>query len=191
MKKNIITSVKVFVVMTVLVGVIYPLLITGISYLLFPDQANGSIIVENGKVIGSKLIGQKFISEKYFWSRPSAIDYNPFPSGASNLAPTSTKLKNLYENRKVIFAKNNFIVNPESIPNEMLFASGSGVDPHISPESAYFQVNRISKARKFNHTRNEELIKLITRIIENPQISILGESRINVLMLNMELDKLK
>lgn len=191
MKKNIITTVKIFLVITVFVGIIYPLLITGISFLIFPYQSNGSILTADGKVIGSELIGQKFTSEKYFWSRPSAIDYNPYPSGASNLAPTSAKLKKLYEERKACFAKSNFINNPEIIPHEMLFASASGVDPHISPQSAYLQVNRISNARKFNGTQMDELIKLISRVIENPQIDILGESRINVLILNMGLDKIK
>ncbi len=191
MKKNIITSVKIFLIMTLLVGIIYPLFISGISLLIFSNQAEGSIIKADGKIIGSKLIGQKFISDKYFWSRPSAIDYNPYPSGASNLAPTSAKLKELYKNRKEIFARSNFVKNLKIIPNEMLFASGSGVDPHISLQSTLLQVDRISNIRNFNKTQKEELIKLIATFIENPQLGFLGESRINVLMLNMELDKIK
>ena len=191
MKKNIIVSLKIFLIMALLVGIIYPLFIYGISQLIFPNQAEGSIIKVGGKIIGSKLIGQKFNSDKYFWSRPSAIDYNPNPSGASNLSPTSAKLKRLYEERKGIFTRSNFIQKTKTIPNEMLFASGSGVDPHISPQSAFLQVNRISNSRMFNKTQKEELIKLITAFIEKPQIGFLGEYRINVLMLNLELDKIK
>ncbi len=191
MKKKILTTIKLFLVLTLLVGIIYPLFISAISMLFFSHQADGSMLSLDGKIVGSKLIGQKFTSDKYFWSRPSAIDYNPFPSGASNLAPTSAKLKQLYVNRKENFAKSNFIKNSSLIPNEMLFASGSGVDPDITPESAFLQVDRICNSRNFNTTQKEELIKLIAKIIENPQIGFLGESRINVLMLNMELDKIK
>jgi potassium-transporting ATPase KdpC subunit len=191
MGKKILTSIKLFLVLTLLAGIIYPLIISAISIFLFPNQANGSMITLNGKIVGSKLIGQKFVTEKYFWSRPSAIDYNPFPSGASNLAPTSAALKNLYETRKETFAKSNLIKNSKMIPNEMLFASGSGVDPDITPEAAFLQVERICNFRKFSVTQKNELIRTINQLIENSQIGFLGERRINVLLLNMELDKIK
>ena len=177
--------------MSLITGVIYPMLITGISDLIFRTKAEGSIIREGNKIIGSKLIGQKFISDKYFWSRPSSIDYNPFPSGASNLSPTSAKLLKLFNGRKEIFNKRNFVNDRDVIPNEMLFASASGVDPDISPQSAYMQVNRISEARKFSPIQKEKLINLIGGSIENPQIGFLGENRINVLLLNLELDRIK
>lgn len=191
MKKNILTAAKVLLMMTLLLGMIYPLLITGISLLIFPYQAGGSIIKVNQKIVGSELIGQKFITDKYFWSRPSVIDYNPYPSGASNLALTSKKLKEIYEKRKKIFAERNFIHDPAIIPNEMLFASGSGVDPHISTQSALLQVERVAKFRKFNKIQTEKLVKLIHKLTEKSQLYFLGDSIVNVLDLNMEMDRIK
>jgi len=190
MKKQIIISIKIFAVLTVLCGIAYPLLITGIAQLAFPEKANGSLIMKGNKVIGSELIGQKFDSIIYFSSRPSAIDYNPMPSGGSNFGPTSSKLKQLIADRKAQWVKSNPTSDPEKIPSEMLLASGSGLDPHISPKAALMQVERIVKARQFGNDKKQQILKAITELSEAPQFLILGENRINVLALNLELDKL-
>ena len=176
--------------MTLLTGIIYPLLMTGIAQISFPTKANGSLIMKDGMIIGSELIGQKFDSSIYFWSRPSAIGYNPIPSGASNYGPTSDTLRKLVEARRVRFVQANSIVDILSIPKEMVFASGSGLDPHISPESALLQAERICNARKFDNNQKEKLLNKINEITERPQYYLLGEERINVLLLNLELDKL-
>jgi K+-transporting ATPase, C subunit len=190
MKKQTIIALKFLLVMTVLTGIIYPLVMTGLAQLSFPSKANGSLIKKDGKIIGSKLIGQKFDSTIYFWSRPSAIDYNPIPSGASNLGPTSDKLKKQVVERRILFATMNTIVDTTAIPKEMLFASASGLDPHISQKAALLQVDRIAKARNFNAIQKQNLVQSVINITETPQFLVLGEERVNVLILNLELDKL-
>ena len=144
--------------MTFLTGIIYPLFMTGIAQIAFPAKANGSLILKDDKIAGSELIGQKFDSSIYFWSRPSAIDYNPIPSGASNLGPTSDKLKKQVEDRRRLFAAKNSITDANAIPKEMIFASGSGIDPDISPEAAYLQLDRVAKARKYNNKAHFSII---------------------------------
>jgi len=190
MKTQIKIALKFLLTMTILTGVIYPFLMTGLAQLSYPSKANGSLLKKDGKIIGSELIGQKFDSSIYFWSRPSAIGYNPIPSGASNYGPTSDTLKKLVVARRVLFAKMNLIEDVMTIPKEMIFASGSGLDPHISPDAALMQVDRISKSRNFDNIRKEKLLKFIKDITETPQFFCLGEPRINVLMLNLELDKI-
>jgi potassium-transporting ATPase KdpC subunit len=191
MKTQMIIALKFLMVMTLLTGIIYPLLMTGFAQVSFPSKANGSLIMKDGRIIGSELIGQKFDSSIYFWSRPSAIGYNPIPSGASNYGPTSDTLKKQVGARRLLFAKMNSMTDPLSIPKEMIFASGSGLDPHISPEAALLQVDRISKARQFDNAQKEKLRKKIKDLTENPQFFFLGEPRINVLMLNLELNKIQ
>ena len=191
MKTQIIISIKIFALFTILCGIVYPLFISGIAQLVFSAKANGSLIVQENKVIGSELIGQKFDSEIYFWSRPSAIDYNPQPSGGSNLGPTSSKLKQLIADRTAQWIKSNPTSDPKKIPSEMLLASASGLDPHISPKAALLQVDRIVKARKFSDQQKQKLLKIVTEQTESPQFSFLGETRIKVLTLNIALDKLK
>jgi potassium-transporting ATPase KdpC subunit len=191
MKKQTIIALKFLLVMTFLTGLVYPLLMTGLSQLSFPSKANGSLITKDGKIIGSELIGQKFDSSIYFWSRPSAIDYNPVPSGASNYGPTSDTLKKLVNSRRISFARMNLIDNMMSVPKEMIFASGSGLDPHISPESALMQVERVALARHFDNSKKEKILKKIKDLTETPQFLCLGEQRINVLMLNLELNKIQ
>jgi K+-transporting ATPase ATPase C chain len=190
MKKQIIITLKYFLIITILTGIIYPLFITVISIIIFPDKASGSIIEKDGKIIGSKLIGQKFESDKYFWSRPSAIDYNPMPSGGSNSGPTSAALQKFYQDKQKNFSEKNSVKDISSVPNEMFFASASGVDPNISPISALIQVERIVKARKLNKAKNEKVIELIDSLTEKPQFGFLGNEVVNVLLLNIELDKL-
>ena len=146
--------------------------------------------MKDRKIIGSKLIAQKFDSSIYFWSRPSSIDYNPIPSCGSNLGPTSEKLRKQVADRRVLFAGTNSIADTMAIPKEMIFASASGLDPHISPKAALLQVDRIAKARNFNPDKKQKLINCINNLTEAPQLLCLGEERINVLVLNLELDKI-
>jgi potassium-transporting ATPase KdpC subunit len=190
MKKQTITALKFLLLLTILTGIIYPLAMTGFAQLIFPYKANGSLIMNGGKVMGSELIGQKFDSNIYFWSRPSATGYNPYPSGASNYGPVSDTLRKLVTARQDLFAKSNSISDRRSIPKEMVFASGSGLDPHISPEAVLMQVNRIISARNFSDAQKDELIKKIRDLTEKSQYLLLGEPRINVLILNIELDKI-
>ena len=190
MKTQLIISIKVFVVLTVLCGIAYPLLVTGIAQLAFSEKANGSLIVQGNKVVGSVLIGQKFDQENYFWSRPSATDYSAMPSGGSNLGPSSEKLKQQVAERKTKWNASNPDVGNEPIPSEMLLASASGLDPHISLKAALLQVDRIVKARQLSNEQKQQLVKTINELTETPQFSLLGEQRINVLKLNLGLDKL-
>jgi potassium-transporting ATPase KdpC subunit len=190
MKAQAKIALKFLLIMTILTGILYPLLMTGIAQLSFPYKANGSLIMKNGKIIGSDLIGQRFDSSIYFWSRPSAIVYNPIPSGASNYGPTSDTLKKLVNTRRALFAKDNSIKDLTVVPKEMIFASGSGLDPHISPDAALLQVDRIANARHFDSSQKEKLLSKIMELTEAPQFFFLGEQRINVIILNLELDKI-
>jgi K+-transporting ATPase ATPase C chain len=189
--KTLIISLKIFVVFTILTGLIYPLLVTGIAQLLFYDKANGSLISLDNHLVGSTLIGQQFDSSVYFSSRPSAILYHPLPSGGSNYGLTNTKLQKQVLERKENFITANQLDSLTEVPAEMIFTSASGLDPHISPEAALLQVERIAKARRFNEYQKKELIQLIKNLTEPPQLSFLGENRINVFLLNLETDKIK
>ena len=189
--KTFIISLKIFLFLTILTGVIYPLLITGIAQVVFHRKANGSMITENHQIIGSELIGQQFDSVIYFSSRPSAVSYNPLPSGGSNYGLTNIKLKNLVTERKHQFNSFNLLDSMNVVPSEMLFASASGLDPHISPEAAFLQENRIAKARNFNLVQKQELHQCVADLTEAPQYLCLGEPRINVLLLNLRVDEIK
>jgi potassium-transporting ATPase KdpC subunit len=191
MKKQTLIALKILGVMTVLTGIIYPLLLTGLAQFAFPAKANGSLIWKDDRITGSALIGQKFDSSIYFWSRPSAVDYNPLPSGGSNLGPTSDQLKELVANRASIFANENLLSDTNAIPKEMVFASASGLDPHISPEAAMLQLDRIARARNFSEVQRKQLLQLIHSRTEEPQFFIFGERRINVFELNLDLDNLR
>ncbi len=175
--KTILQSLRVYIVLTVLTGVLYPVAMTGIAQLVFPRQASGSRIVENGKLVGSDLLAQKFESPRYFWPRPSATDYATVPSGASNKGPTSADLKKSIEERRTNLGS--------EAPIDLLTASGSGLDPHISPEAARAQIGRVAAARKMPI---EKVSEFVDRTIEPPQFGFLGESRVNVLHLNQALD---
>jgi K+-transporting ATPase ATPase C chain len=170
--------------MIVLLGFLYPFVMTGISQAIFPRQASGDFLTRGGQVVGSRLIAQKFEKSEYFWSRPSAVDYNPLPSGGSNLGPASTDLKKIVDERKTKLKA----AHPEQTvepPHNLLFASGSGLDPHISPAAAQYQLQRVAKARNIT---NEKVQSLIEQASEGRQFGILGEARVNVLVLNMALD---
>lgn len=178
---------RLFLWLTVLTGVLYPLLITFIAYFTMHPQSTGSIIIHKDKAIGSKLIAQKFSSDKYFWPRPSAVDYNPLPSGGSNLGPISLDLKKAVDMRTAVIKKAHPDASIEKIPAELLFASGSGLDPHISPETAFFQIDRIAKASKMDE---EALKQLVNKMTDRRQLGFLGTKCVNVLMLNIALDEL-
>jgi potassium-transporting ATPase KdpC subunit len=189
--KSLIKSIKIFVFFTVLTGIIYPLLVTGIAKFVFPTQANGSLVHVGNKVVGSELIGQQFDNPKYFSSRPSACTYDAMASGGSNLGPTSIKLKKIAEDRRSQFLSNNGLTESTVVPSEMLYASASGLDPHISVQAALMQVDRIAKVRMLKDSQKQRLKMLIQSLIEKPQLGFLGNERINVLQLNVKLDKMK
>lgn len=175
------TAIRIFLFMTVLTGVIYPLFITLVAQLTMPNLSNGSLVQKANQPIGSLLIAQKTTDERYFWPRPSAIDYDPIkPSGGSNLGPTSQKLKDAVEQRKHKIGN--------EAPSELLYASGSGLDPHISLKAAYFQMSRVAKARAIQES---ELKKTIDSIAEGKQLGFLGPRYVNVLLLNQALDDRK
>ena len=190
--KSFIAALRIFLFFTVLTGVVYPLLVTGIAQLMFPEKANGSIVYRDKKPVGSALIGQSFDSAAaYFSSRPSAIAYNPLPSGGSNFGLTSRKLKEQFDQRAKEFAIENLSCNTRQIPAEMLFASASGLDPHISPAAAFMQLDRVSLARHFTDSQKLTLKDKVQQLVEPPQFLCLGEQRVNVLFLNLETDRIK
>ena len=189
MKKIILQSLSVLFMMTVLTGVIYPLFITLIGQVIFPNQSNGSLIIKDGNIIGSELLGQNFADSIYFQSRPSTINNNPLPSGASNLGLSSALLKDQVNTRKLEFRKNNLLSDSIVIPSEMLFASGSGVDPHISVQAAKLQINRIIKSRNLSTDKSKLLYNLVDSLTEYPQFGVLGNQVVNVLSLNLKLDE--
>lgn len=188
--KTFLISIKIFLFFMLITGIIYPLIITGIAQAFFPFKANGSLIYRDKYLVGSQLIGQQFDSTIYFNSRPSAISYNPLPSGGSNIGLTNIKLKNHVTGRKNQFIAFNHLDSLSEVPSEMLFASASGLDPHISPEAALLQVDRICIARKFNALQKIKLKQKILNLTEAPQFLCFGEERLNVLLLNLELEKL-
>ncbi len=190
MLKTLFPALRMLLVLTILTGVVYPLVITLVSQSLFPEQANGSLIHAGETVIGSELIGQNMNSDpRYFWSRPSAVSYNPLPSGGSNLAPTSATLQaSIVERADAFITANDMTDAIGLVPAEMLFASGSGLDPHISPEAARLQVGRVAVERNLPR---EQVAALVEQFVEPPQFGFLGQSRVNVLLLNLALDELE
>jgi len=173
---------------TVVTGLAYPALVTLVAQLVFPQQANGSLIVSGGKPVGSALIGQPFDDPKYFWSRPSATSpfgYNAGASGASNLSPTNADLIKTVQGR-VDALRAADPGNTAPVPVDLVTASGSGLDPHISPAAALYQVGRVAKARKLDAAVVRELVLQHT---SGRLFGLLGEPRVNVLTLNLALDK--
>ncbi|MBD1208313.1 MAG: potassium-transporting ATPase subunit KdpC [Ignavibacteria bacterium] len=187
--KTTLIALRLFLVMTLLTGVLYPLAVTGIAQGFFNAKANGSILKgAQNQALGSELLAQKFDSVIYFQSRPSACDYGTVASGASNKGPTSKALQDLVQERRAAFRTTNGLAAGQDVPGEMAFASGSGLDPHISPEAARLQVARVAKARAYNDVQTQALTQLVERAVESPQFGIFGQERINVLRLNMALD---
>lgn len=193
--KTFLPAVRLFIALTFLTGVIYPLLVTGIAKAVFPKQASGSLVSIGGKIVGSELLAQRFAADNYFWPRPSAGDdgtnYATVASSASNLGPTSSNLISTVQARIASFQTANGISTNAPIPADMAFASGSGLDPHISPEAARLQSQRVATARKFSPEQKNKLSALVEQSIESPQLGFLGEPRVNVLKLNLALDLLK
>jgi len=184
--KPIRRAIIVFIFWTIVVGGIYPLLMTGVGAALFPRTAQGTLVSRDGKTVGSALIAQDFQSDIYFHPRPSAVKYDPMNSGASNLSWTSSDLKKAYDQRKVDWQKT---YGPADPPMEMLFASGSGLDPDISPGAAQLQAKRVAAARHLDAQKTARLLELVQSMDKGPQLGFLGEPRVNVLALNMALDK--
>ncbi len=179
-------SIKQTIFWTVVTGILYPLVVTVFAQAVFPNQANGSLIEKDGKVIGSALIAQQFTGDKYFWPRPSAGGYATVPSGASNLGPTSKKLQDAVSGYADNLRKANKLPPDAPVPADLVFTSASGLDPHISPEAAQFQIARVAAARGMSQ---EQVNALVNQFIEPPQWGFLGQARVNVLKLNVALDK--
>ena len=183
-------AVLMMVVMTVLTGVTYPLVVTGIAQVVFHDQANGSLIHEGDKLVGSKLIGQPFDDPKFFWRRPSAtgpFPYNASASSGSNLGAIEPNLTGAFRTR-VDALQQADPGNEKSIPVDLITASGSGLDPHITPAAAEYQVSRVAKVRGMDE---DAVRKLIVKHTEHRALGLFGEVRVNVVTLNLALDKIK
>jgi K+-transporting ATPase ATPase C chain len=179
-----------FILLSAITGVLYPLAVTGIGKVAFNDKVNGSLIEKDGKLLGSSLIGQNFSDPKYFWGRPSAsgtFAYNGMASGGSNQGPTNPALKTAVEDR-IKALREADPGNTKAVPVDLVTASGSGLDPHISPAAAEFQLQRVSKLRGL---KAEQVRVLLSQYTEAPQFGIFGEARVNVLELNLALDKMK
>lgn len=199
MLKDLRTSLMLLLLLTGITGLLYPVAVTGLAHLAFPWQAGGSLIEKNGQVVGSALIGQSFSNPDYFWGRPSATNspdpndasktivapYNAQNSGASNLAPSAKALADAVAARAKALKASNPGQN-EPIPADLLMASGSGLDPDISPEAAYWQVPRVAAAR---HVSGAQVRALIAISTQSRMLGILGEPRVNVLKLNLALDE--
>ena len=185
MKKNLLIAFLMTVVTTILLGIIYPLVVTGLAQLFFKDKANGQLIVQNGQVLGSRIIGQGFTGPAYFHSRPSSAGsgYDAANSNGSQLGPTNHAL---IDRVKADVATNQADNPGQPVPIDLVTSSGSGLDPHITPAAAEFQIPRISKERGVDQ---QQLQQLIARHTEARQFGFLGEPRVNVLELNLELDQ--
>jgi potassium-transporting ATPase KdpC subunit len=188
MKDHIRSALTMLLLLTVLTGLVYPLAVTGLAQVFFPDQANGSLIVREGKVIGSKLIGQYFDKPEYFWGRPSATSpfpYNAAASGGTNLGPTNPVLIEAVKSRVAALR----VADPGNdalVPVDLVTSSGSGLDPHLSPAAAQYQIRRVARARGIDEVVVRDLVVQHT---QGRQLGVLGEPRVNVLLLNVALDE--
>jgi K+-transporting ATPase ATPase C chain len=184
MKAQLRPAITLLALLTIIIGVIYPLTVTGLAQVIFPHQANGSLIVVDGKTHGSELIGQQFDDPKYFWGRPSAASYNAAASSGSNYGPMNPDLMEIVQQRiNALHA-----ADPEKnlpIPVDLVTASGSGLDPHISVAAALYQVSRVASARGLDEA---QVTSLVEKFTEGRQFWIFGEPRVNVLLLNLALD---
>jgi K+-transporting ATPase ATPase C chain len=190
MKEQLKPALMVFLLLTVLTGLVYPLAVTGLAQMLFPYQANGSLIVRDGRTIGSELIGQPFDAPRNFWGRPSATSpfpYNAAASSGSNLGPTNPALAEAVKAR-VAALRAADLGNDAPVPVDLVTASGSGLDPHISPAAAAYQARRVARARGLDVA---DVQRLVDRHIEGRQFGFLGEPRVNVLLLNLALDEMR
>ncbi len=185
--KNTKPALKLFAILMVLTGIVYPVAVTVLAQLFFPYQAGGSLVYDKGNLTGSVLIGQPFSAPKYFWSRPSASDppYNPLASGGSNLGPTNKVLIEQISNRTESLESSGI---QAPVPSDLVEASASGLDPHISVNAALVQVPRVSRARNLSE---DAVRNLVLQHVEDRDFGFLGEQRINVLKLNLALDGMK
>jgi len=187
MKEHILPAIRLTIVCILFFCGVYTLFILGVAQAA-PEKGKGETVTVNGKVVGYKLIGQKFTDDKYFWSRPSAVDYNAAGSGGSNKGPTNLDYLKTVQDRIDSFLVHNPGIKKEEIPSELVTASGSGQDPDLSPSAAYIQVKRIATARNIPE---EKLRALVDQHIEKPLLGLFGTERVNLLKLNINLDKLK
>lgn len=185
--KSLYQICALLLLMTMITGILYPALVTGIGNIFLTKQSQGSLIKNGSAILGSSLIAQSFEQNQYFWPRPSASHYNAVPSGASNLGPTSAARAQAIKDRRALLKEKGMI---DLAPKDLLTTSASGLDPHISSESAKVQVSRIISARGLNEDYKATINKLIDDQIEGKQLGFLGEKRVNVLLLNLELDRL-
>jgi K+-transporting ATPase ATPase C chain len=188
MRTQLRPALVLFAALTLITGLLYPLVVTGVAQVLFPRQANGSLMLIDGKPVGSSLIGQPFDTPKYFWGRLSATSpfpYNAAASSGSNLGPTNDALIKAVQTR-IDALKTADPDNPLPLPVDLVTASGSGLDPHISPASAAYQVRRVAHARGIEEAI---VLQLVSQHTEGRQLGILGEPRVNVLALNLALDR--
>ena len=188
MRQQLRPALMMLAILTAITGALYPLLVTGVAQLVFPWQASGSLLGEEGAPVGSALLGQANADPRYFQPRPSATNYGTLPSGGSNLAPTSADLAAAVAQRAADFRAANGLSADAVLPTEMLFASGSGLDPHTSPDAARLQVGRVAAARGLDEAT---VAALVEEHVEGPQLGILGQPRLNVLLLNLALDGLE
>ena len=190
--KLIIQSIRQTILWTIICGLAYPVVMTLVAQLAFPDKANGSLIMRDGKIIGSALLAQQFTGSNYFWPRPSACTYGTGPtglvaSGGSNLGPTSGALQTNVINNTAAFISGNNLPTNTLVPADMVFASASGLDPHISPEAARLQIVRVAAARGLSP---DNVTALVDKFKEGSQWGFLGEPRVNVFLLNIALDEM-
>jgi K+-transporting ATPase ATPase C chain len=178
MKSHILTSIRMTAILAMITCGLYPLVIYGVAQTFFRGKANGSFVEANGRIVGSELIGQRFVADRYFHSRPSAANYDGTASGGTNLGPTSKKLRNA-----IVASVNAFDVHA-NVPADAVTSSGSGLDPHISPENALAQAPRVARA---NHMTQAAVERLVRNRTEGRFLGVFGEPRVNVLMLNLDL----
>ena len=192
MIKLISQSVRQTIIWSLVAGVLYAAVMTVVAQVLFPAQANGSLVEKDGKIVGSALLAQQFTGTNYFWPRPSACSYGTGPTGisassGSNLGPTSGALQTNVQNNITAFLTGNNLPTNTPVPADMVYASGSGLDPEISPEAARLQIKRVAASRGMSE---DKVTALVAQFTEQPQWGFLGQARVNVLRLNVALDKL-